>query len=151
MDGARLIAASLSLLLLGCDAVWNAANRGTAEADLQSVLEKHQLRVEVERCRMIGSTRDAICAVRAEPEEIEQAIRALGLQPLVPNAGLPATAPELCREAARFAAGEPVVAFGLSGRPAIFVLGHGGAFESIHLFFDPQVGRGCVRISYAYG
>jgi hypothetical protein len=146
-----LITAILAMGMFGCDAVWNAANRGTAEADLRAIFEKVGVPIQVQRCRMIGTTRDAICGLSASPDEIRRAVASLGMQPVTPNRGLPATAPELCAEAGRFAAGEPVMAYGAAGRPAILMLGHGGAFESLYLFYDERTGHGCARIAYSYG
>jgi hypothetical protein len=150
----RLSSALPCLLLVGCEPLWNAANRSALESDIRAILKPAGVVPQQLECRMVGATRDGSCSVSLTRAETASAIRALALESMPSSADVPSP---LARLAARAgpscAAGEPtsLATYGLSGRPKSLRLPSGSAFEYLLLTINKSTGQACLQVSYAYG
>lgn len=150
----RLSSVLASLLLVGCDSLWDAANRPRLEADVRELFKTAGVVPRHLECRMVGSTRDAFCSFRMSPPESASVIHALGLE-LVQSS--PGEASALARLAAHagpncaVSGAAPPATFGIEGRPGSLRLPGGSAFEYLLLTLDERTGQACVQVSYSFG
>ena len=142
------------LLLVGCDLLWDAANRSTLTSDVRELLKMAEALPQQLDCHMVGSTRNAACALRLSQSEVASVIRTFALvrvdpSPVSPSpfAGLPVHLGPSCVAGSN----APRVAFGVSGRPMHLRLRSGSAFEYLLLTLDPSTGQTCVQVAYASG
>jgi hypothetical protein len=137
----RLVAPAVVLAGLGCDALWNRANRSGLERDLRGVLERHGVPPAALRCRMVGSGHTGVCIADLAAGQPEQLAQQLALVPTAPGS---ACAPQGWAPGA-----ERVVALGSASRPAALKLPHGGAFERLILHKTAAGPRVCLELQYA--
>jgi hypothetical protein len=142
------------LCLIGCEPVWDAANRPGLESDIRALLKTAAVEAPHLQCRMAGATRDGSCALRLSPSDTEAVIRTFALEsvrpstePSVPLAQLIAQAGPSCV----VHASGPLATFGRGGRPDALRLASGAAFEYLLLTINESTGEACVQVSYAYG
>ncbi len=145
------------VLLAGCDALWNAANRGSLERDFKALTGACGVTPNLSRCRMIGTSRDAACEFTATPEEVASLVRGLNLKTVEPESReeaflLTIESSSAYSWPAKDAPGKAALERYASGRrPNELVLKNGTAFEYLILYYDPGTGRALARLSYAYG
>jgi hypothetical protein len=150
----RLSCLLVCLLVIGCDPLWNAANRAGLESDMRALLKTAAVEPQHLQCRMVGSTRNASCSLRMSPSETASVIRTFALEsihtssdPSSPLAWLIAHAGPSCVAGVS----APLATFGLTGRPNALRLPSGAAFEYLLLTINESTGQACVQVSYSSG
>ena len=147
----------LLVLTAGCDALWNAANRGSLERGFKALAGACGVTPTVTRCRMIGTTRDAAIEFTATPDEVDSLVRGLNLKPVEPGSEEEASLKRIESSSpyswSAVAGSDPssLVRYASGRRPRELVLKNGTAFEYLILIYDPSSGRALARLSYAYG
>lgn len=154
------IAAGILLALLmvsgtSCSALWNRANAGALQSDLQSLFEGVGIGVSLEECRMIGSTRGGFCRFQDAEGTSTAMIEAFNLLPVpLENATIPFIDTEFeagCGSYPWILDGSSGELYLISGRPKSLVLPGGTSFEYLLLVFEGSSGEACIQVTYAYG
>jgi len=147
----------LLILTAGCDALWNAANRGSLERDFKTLSQSCGVRVTLTRCRMLGTTRNGACEFTASHGQIDSLVRGLNLKPVEPGSEEEASLKRIEASSPYSWSGaagpdpSSLVRFASGRRPRELVLKNGAAFEYLILYYNPTSGRALARLSYAYG
>ncbi len=150
----RVAGALACLLFVGCEPLWNAANRSGLESDVRQLLETAAVVPQHLECRMVGSTRDASCSLRLSSSETASVIHTLALERIHPSPESPSPLARLIARAGPSCvsgSSASLEAFGIAGRPGSLRLPGGSAFEYLLLTVNPSTGQACVQVSYSYG
>lgn len=144
----------IAVLVAGCERAWDSANRVALRNDLWRLCARNGVAVELHDCRMVGSTRDGICAARVTEEDVTRLVEGLGLTRVDAAAiGDPRLVAALRTAACNGgddSTDRPEV-YAVFGRPATLRLPDGTAFEHLVMVVR-SLGRGvCLYASYAYG
>ena len=150
------VATALACLpLLGCEPLWNAANRAGLESDVRDLLKKAKVVPQRLDCRMVGSTRDASCSLRLSQAEAAAVIQALALGRINSSSGAlssPAHPSAVAGPSCVVGASAPLAAFGSTDRrPNALRLDGGSAFEYLLLTYKQSTGQACLQLSHSYG
>ncbi|MFM7361524.1 MAG: hypothetical protein ACKO8I_07165 [Cyanobacteriota bacterium] len=143
-----------SLLLIGCAALWNPAQRGGLDADVHQLLSAAGVTPAQLDCRMLGATRDGECTLRLPPSAAGALIRGLRLEAIPADAAATSSLSLLVRlkgPGCAAALSGPIERHGSADRPALLRLAGGSAFEYLLLSFDSRSQQACLQVSYAYG
>jgi hypothetical protein len=154
---ARIVALAVACtLLVSCGGLWNLANRSALAADVAEVMDEAD--DPDLQCAMIGVTRAGYCLLPASEGAVSGWATSLGLASGTASLDRPETVPPLaaegavgCLDAQVFVEVDGLPAYWLGGRPSQLSLSNGGQFEYMLLLYDPETGRACVQVSYAYG
>lgn len=121
------------LLLAGCEATWDAGNRGGLARAVAAVTGLPEGQLD---CRMIGTTRSGYCVVPLSPDQAAALVARLGLR----------DADWAPAEGCRAAGFENARARGLRDRATAL---RPGGLEDLLLFVGPQAA--CLQATHAYG
>ena len=143
------------LLISSCSALWNRANVGALQADIESLFGQVDLEIPLQECNMVGSTRTGYCRFR-DPDEISvRLIQRLDLAPVaLENATIAFIDAEFeagCGSFPWILDGSSGEFYLISGRPQSLSLANGVSFEYLLLVFEESSGEACIQVSYAYG
>lgn len=142
----------LTLPFVGCERVWDLANRRAATADVRALVAAASIPTETLDCHMVGTTRAVECQLGADPDAVARLVATLALTPVEPGSAVGAAASARDEAPADLAGGaRPVPTFGVAGRPATLRLPNGTAFDHLFLFLDTGASTIWLRLTYAYG
>lgn len=142
------------LLLIGCEPLWDAANRSSLEADVRALLKTASVVPQHLECHMVGFTRAASCTLSISPTEAASVIHTLALENIQPSSEAPSPLARLITHAApSCVAGTSALltTFGIAGHPNALKLPNGSAFEYLLLTINKTTSQKCVQVSYSYG
>jgi hypothetical protein len=145
----------LTLIVSSCSSLWNRANVNTIKGDIEALLDRNGVQVDLQNCTMVGSTRTGMCRFRHDVGAADAIIQALHLDPvLFENATVAFIDAELeagCGSYPNILEGSGGMLYLISGRPQSLRLSNGTAFEYLLLLYNPSSGEACLQVSYAYG
>ena len=145
----------IGLLIPSCSSLWNRANVGALQSDLESLFEEMDLEVSLQECNMVGSTRTGYCRFQDKDGISDGMIRGFNLIPValenVTIAFIDAEFEAGCGSFPWILDGSSGEFHLISGRPQSLNLANGTSFEYLLLVFEDSSGEACIQVSYAYG
>lgn len=153
----------IAVLLAGCDAVFNAINSPGVDAGVRALLRQAQVEPQGLVCRMVDTTRAAVCSVSLSGPQADAVIRNMALEPvpvsaisdgLVTTDSMRVSLPTRSRDHPPGCAGDrsrALATYRAVGGEQALRYGKDGAFSYFFLTLDRGSGRGCIEVAYSYG
>jgi hypothetical protein len=128
----------------GCGRLWNADDASVLEADVDAVLAGQGVSAPLD-CHMLGATRNGVCKLRAQPDDVATLAGGLGLKPASPVDYRGWESPAGCRAEQ---------GFGPAFSPVVYTAGRRNpklpGLEFLILYQERGTDRVCLELGYTY-
>jgi len=128
---------------LGCDSLWNSANKGGLESHLVQVTANYGITSMKLDCKMIGSTRDAMCTAKVPDDKAKFFLAQAPLGPPVNLRTVMRSVKCPMRDGRQLWVSKR--------RPSWLKLKGGMSFEYMYVSYYPQTSELCFDLSYTSG